>query len=139
MALSVFADKRNKPRPTDLRRELGRSRAAWEELVAWLHERFEPVTEEWTYPGAKWGWSLRVKRKKRAILYLTPRSKLFFVGFALGEKAVRIALESDPPRSLVTLIETAEKYPEGRAVRLEIRYKKDLPAVRLLAEAKMGS
>ena len=80
-----------------------------------------------------------MKRKKRAILYLTPRSKHFLVGFALGEKAVKIALDSGLPPTVASTVENAKRYPEGRAVRLEIRFKKDLAGVRILAEAKMGS
>ena len=31
-----------------------------------------PVTEDWSFSGAKYGWILRLKRKKRVVLYLIP-------------------------------------------------------------------
>ncbi len=86
----------------------------------------------------KWGWSLRLKQKKRAIVYLTPCAKYFLAGFALGEKAVQAAQESALPDSVLEVIENAPKYPEGRGVRLEVRTKKDCEAVKLLAGIKMG-
>jgi hypothetical protein len=139
MALSVFGDKARMPGSEEVARELGRSWAAWEALTTWLQARFEPVAEEWAFGGEKWGWTLRVKRKKRTIIYLTPCSKYFRVGFVLGEKAVKSALKCALPAGVASEIKTAQKYPEGRVVRLEIRFKKELAAVKMLAEAKMGA
>ena len=31
-----------------------------------------PVTEDWSFSGAKYGWIRRLKRKKRVVLYPTP-------------------------------------------------------------------
>jgi hypothetical protein len=139
MTLSAFDDKRRRPQPAALRKELGRSWAAWQALTEQLAEKYAPLEEEWQLPGAKWGWSMRLKHKKRAVVYLTPCQKHFRVGFMLGEKAVRAALGMSLPRNVVKEIQTAKKYAEGRAVRLDIRYKKDLPAVFRLAEAKMAN
>jgi hypothetical protein len=139
MALSVFDNKEKQPTTADIRRELGRSAAVWQELTEWLAERFDPLTEEWNFPGQKWGWSLRLKYKKRAVLYLTPREKYFHVGFVLGEKAVNAALKMNLPTSVVKEVKIAPKYAEGRGIRLDVRYKKDLAAVKILAEAKMAN
>jgi hypothetical protein len=139
MALSAFTDKARKPEWDDLRQVLGRSSVSWQALTEWLAKRFPPLEEEWVFYSKKWGWSLRLKQKKRAILYMTPCAKQFRVGFILGEKAVAAALGMKLPQGLARKIETAERYVEGRAIRLEIRYKKDLAAVKLLADAKMAN
>lgn len=139
MALSVFDNKEKKPKPAELWKELGKSAAAWRALTEWLAGQHDPLIEEWIFSGQNWGWSLRLKHKKRAILYLTPCKKHFFVGFVLGEKAVRAVLGADLPENVVREIKTAPKYAEGRGIRLDIKYKKDIAAVKLLAEAKMAN
>ena len=138
MALSIFDDKGKPPKPKDLQTALGRSHDSWESLTGWLADRFEPVVQEWNFAGKDWGWSMRLKHKKRAILYLTPQEKQFLVGLVLGEKAVAKALAMDLTVDVVKEIKTAKRYPEGRALRFEIRFKKDLQTIRKLAEAKMS-
>ena len=88
MALSVFEDRSTEPSQVALREVLGRSYAYWEALTIHLAERYPPLDQAWGFAGAKWGWSLRLRQKKRTVLYLTPRRKSFLAGFALGEKAV---------------------------------------------------
>jgi len=139
MAEGVFNDRTSEPTPADLARELGRSWAAWQALMSWLSERFLPLTEEWRYAGAEWGWSLRVKRKKRTIIYLLPCRKYFRVTLILGEKAVQRSQQSGLPQPVLEEIRDAKKYPEGRVVRFEIRLKKELPAILQLVEAKMST
>ena len=139
MALSAFDDKSETPRRGDLERVLGRSIGAWDALLDHLGVAYAPLTERWGYSGAKWGWSLRLIQKKRTILYMTPQERGFQVGFALGEKAVGAAREAGISRETLDVVDNAPKYPEGRGIRLQVRFKKDLPAVRTLAEAKMGS
>ena len=139
MALSAFDDKTKRPKKEQLQRELGRSYSLWRSLTEWLAERFDPLDEEWVFYTQKWGWSLKLVYKKRTVLYLTPCNKHFLVGFILGERAVSAALGADLPEDMVDRIKTAKKYIEGRAVRLEVRYKKDLPILKRIAEAKMAT
>ena len=101
MALSAFDDKASEPGADELRRTLGRSGARWDELIEHLATKQAPLDTGWTYAGANWGWSLRLKRKKRTILYLTPRDRHFLVGFALGEKAVAAAHEAGLPEDVL--------------------------------------
>ncbi len=119
--------------------ELGRAGTHWESLVAHIEVEFEPLDQTWTYAGTGWGWTLRLKQKKRTVLYMTPRHRQFVVGFALGERAVRAAHASDLPEGVLSLIDSAKKYAEGRAARLEVRYKKDLDAVKTLTVIKMAN
>jgi hypothetical protein len=91
MALSAFDDKSKEPPAADLRSTLGRSSAHWDNLIAHIEAEFAPLDKAWNFAGLKWGWSLRLKQKKRTVLYMTPCSKHFLVGFALGEKAVKMA------------------------------------------------
>jgi hypothetical protein len=139
MALSFFDDKKNTPKKKDLETALGRSFRLWSDLTAWLDERFGPVTETWQFSGIKWGWSLKVQQKKRAIVYLTPQKKCFLAGFALGEKAVKAAIAAGLPEDILKLVQEAPKYAEGRSVRIEVRNQRQNTGVKALAEAKMGT
>jgi len=139
MALSAFDDKAATPRSKELRETLGRSSSLWDQLREHLASEYQPLTEKWMFSGEKWGWSLQLKRKKRTILYMTPCKKHFLVGFVLGEKAVTAAHESDLPDPVLTLIDSATKYVEGRGVRIEVRTRKDLENTKKLAAIKMAN
>ncbi len=137
MALSAFDDKSQKPLAADLQSVLGRSSAHWDNLVAHIAAEFAPLDAAWIFAGAKWGWSLRLKQKKRTVLYMTPCSKHFLVGFALGEKAVKAAHALPLSDSILATIDGATKYAEGRGIRIEVKTKKDLAAVMELVAVKM--
>jgi hypothetical protein len=139
MALSVFDDKSSKPKPGELAEALGRTSKLWDELQSHLSAQYDPLSADWGFAGQNWGWSLRLKHKKRTVLYLTPCKRHFLVGFVLGEKAVRAAHEAGLPASVLEHIDSAPKYAEGRGVRFEVRNKKDLEAVKNLAAIKMAN
>jgi len=139
VALSAFDDKSKEPQAADLRSTLGRSSGHWDSLEAHIAADFAPLEKTWTFAGAKWGWSLRLKQKKRTVLYMTPCSKHFLVGFALGEKAVKAAHAAPLSEPVLAIIDGASKYAEGRGVRLIVKTKKDLAAVKALAAVKMAN
>ena len=139
MALSAFDDKSTEPGGRDLKRMLGRTGVHWDDLTTHIAAEYSPLNKSWNFAGAKWGWSLRLKQKKRTILYMTPCKGHFLVGFVLGERAVRAAREGSLPNSVLTRIAEAKKYAEGRGVRIEIRNKKDLEIAKELAAVKMAN
>lgn len=139
MAFSAFDDKAREPSSADVAEVLADTSRLWIDLKDLIASRFDPLAEEWTFSGKKWGWSLRLKHKKRAILYMTPSTGFFFVGFALGEKAVAAAHDSDLPPGLLEIIDQAKKYAEGRAVRFEVRSSEDLDNVVSIAAIKMAN
>ena len=95
MALSVFDDKSRKPQAGELANILKRAGAHWDNLIAYIASDYPPLDETWNFAGAKWGWSLRLKQKKRTVLYMTPCKGYFLVGIVLGEKAVKAAWRTD--------------------------------------------
>jgi hypothetical protein len=139
MVPSLFTDKSKKPSDAELAQALGRAATLWNELRQQVAAAFEPAVEEWVYFGKTGGWAMRFVHKKRAILYLKPCEGYFRVSFALGEKAVRAAHESDLPASFLKLIDDAPKYAEGRGVRLEIRKAADVRSALQIALIKMAN
>ena len=139
MALSAFDDTTQEPRKGDLAEVLGQTAQLWDQLIDSVGSRFDPLAEDWNFSGKKWGWALRLKHKKRAVLYLTPSDGFFYAGLALGQRAVDAAHDSDLPAPVLDVIASSQKFAEGRGVRLEIRSDADVRNVVRLAEIKMAN
>ncbi len=139
MALSAFDDKLKTPQPEELAATLGNAFVFWNELKAMIESRFRPVSFEWGFTSKTTGWGLRVKSDKRTILYMTPCEGYFLASFALGEKAVKAAHQSDLPTTVLKIIDSAKKYAEGRGVRLKVRSARDVRNLDKLAIIKMAS
>jgi hypothetical protein len=139
MSLSAFGDKSRPPQDDELAVALGGTFVFWSELKKLIASRFGPLSMEWGFSSKKTGWGLRLKQEKRTILYMTPCEGYFLASFALGEKAVKAAHESDLPASILKVIDGARKYAEGRGVRLEIRTAQDIRNVEKLAAIKMAN
>ena len=139
MALSVFDDKARQPTEAEIARALKGSFVFWNELKERIASTFTPLTFEWGFAGKAYGWGLRLKHKKRAVLYMTPCEGYFLASFALGEKAVQAAHDSNLPASVVQLIDGAKKYAEGRGVRLKVTSTRDVRHIEKLAIIKMST
>jgi hypothetical protein len=139
MALSAFADKSHPPEPDELEAVLGQAAAHWQRLVAHVVDGGAPITELWNYAGAKYGWSLRLKHGDRVLLYMTPQRGCFLLGVVLAEKAAQMAHDDGLPGPLLTTIDAAPRYAEGRGIRTQVATSDDLALARALADLKMTS
>lgn len=139
MEPGAFVDKGETPQAAEVATVLGPTAALWDALRASLTERLGPLTEEWTFSGKAYGWALRLKQGKRAVLYLTPCAGCFRVALALSERAVAAAPAVGLPAAVLETIAQAPRYPEGRAVRLEVRRAADLDGIVALAALRMAS
>jgi hypothetical protein len=139
VALSAFDDKASPPTDNTLGRMLGRTSGLWTRLKAGLQDACGPLDEEWTFAGKNYGWSLRLKQRKRAIVYLTPCRDHFLASFALGEKACRAAHEAGLPSAILAIVDAAPKYAEGRGVRIPVRTQRDVAGVAKLAAVKAAN
>ncbi len=116
---------------------LGPSATTWKELVDWLAQELGVAEQEWKSSSPKYGWSLRLKLKKRTIIYLGPCNGCFRASFVLGDKAVAATRTSSLPKPVLKLIDEAPRYAEGTGLRLLVKTEKDLPAIRKLALIKL--
>ncbi|HSL22024.1 MAG TPA: DUF3788 domain-containing protein [Vicinamibacterales bacterium] len=139
MALSAFGDKSVPPAEPALRKTLGRTAALWMDLKRDLAAAHGPLVEEWNFAGNAYGWSLRLKQKKRAIVYMTPCDGYFLASLALGEKACAAARDQGLPAPLLAIIDAAPKYAEGRGIRIPVRSRNDLRKVKDLAAVKVAN
>ena len=138
MALSIFDDKSVVPDDSHLQEVLGEMFQLWMDIKEYILEKYSPVLEEWEFPGKKYGWSFRMKHKKRAILYLTPCQGYFRVAFVFGDKAVAAAEKSTLPKSILEELRSARKYVEGRGIRIEVKRKRDIGNIKKLIEIKIA-
>lgn len=138
MALSAFDDPGAAPTAAEVSRRLGGAASLFARLLEHLQKSHGPLVEVWRFAGPKFGWSLRVKRKERVVLYLTPQEGRFLVGVVLGEKAVAAARASALPAPVLALLEAAPRYAEGRGIRLAVGPGDDLSVVEALAALKLA-
>ena len=139
MDVSVFLDKTKKPDETDLKKALGNLYDLWKEVRDYTFLKYPAATEEWHIAIAKYGWGFRIKDKKRAIVYLSPRSTHFKVSFVLGGKATQQALNSNLSKEVKNIIESAPVYIEGRGVRLEVVDKSLIEDIKMLIDIKIAN
>lgn len=122
MDISIFTDKEKVPTNEDLKASLGSDALdLWVALRNFVFSHYLSAKEEWSYPGAKYGWSFRIKDKKRAIIYLLPRDHYFKVAFVFGQKATDKVLSSEVSAAIKTELSSAKPFAEGRGIRIDIK------------------
>jgi hypothetical protein len=139
MSPNAFINKPKQPTNAELAAALGPAKAAWDQLLADLAQEYGANVREWNSYSLKAGWSLRVKRKARTIVWLAPCPGAFRVAFILGDKAVLAAQEAKLPKRILKIINEAPKYPEGTGVRLEVKSSKDIATLKKLAAIKLAN
>lgn len=132
----VFDDKTQPPDDNALAKSLGAAKTLWDEFIRHVAAEYAPVEEAW---GFYKSWSLRLKRKKRTIVYLLPRDGHFLCAFVYGGKATEAARNAKLPKAVLKAIDEAPVYAEGRGFRLDVRTAKDLGTMRTLAAIKMAN
>jgi len=131
-----FDDKAKVPDDKALASALGPAKELWDGFVRHIAGEFGPIAEEW---GFYKSWSLRLKQKKRTIVYLLPRDGHFLCAFVYGGKATEAARRGKLPKAVLKEIEQAPVYAEGRGFRLEVKKARDVETMKTLAAIKMAN
>ncbi len=119
--ISILSDKAKVPTEQELKLSLSATYKLWTELAGYVMKKYPEGRKEWNYTGKKYGWSYRIKDKKRAILYFLTREKYFKVAFVFGQKATDAVLKTTIDLAIKTELEGARKYAEGREVGIDVR------------------
>ena len=112
---------------------------AWDQLLSELDSEHGANGHEWKCHSPKWGWSLRVKRKARTIIWISPSERCFEVLFILGDKAMRAARQIRLPRRIIRAMGEAAEWPEGTGVRLEVKSSREIAALKKLVAIKLAN
>ena len=113
-------DKSQLPTDVELRRVLGDKYELWMEIRARVIHQYPEGKEEWNFPGKNYGWSFRIKDKKRAIIYLLPRDGAFMAAFVFGGRAMEAILDSEVSKQIKSDLKAAKVYAEGRGIRIPV-------------------
>jgi hypothetical protein len=127
---------RKKPTESDLAEALGATKPLWDALLHELSTELGVDVKEWKSYSIKAGWSLRLLRKKRTIVWLAPYPGCFHVLFMLGDKALKVASEVELSTRTRKVIDEAPRYPEGTGVRLLVKGPRVMSDIRRLARVK---
>lgn len=137
MDISVFTHKAVVPGEDDLVAELSGTYELWQSVCHHVHRLCPDATDEWKYSGDKFGWSFRIKDRKRVIVYLLPRKGYFKVAFVFGQKATDAILTSNIAPGLKEELQSAKVHAEGRGIRIDIRDRAVLDDIVRLIELKL--
>ena len=136
---NAFIGKTHAPTGEELEAALGHAaKALWDRLLSRMAKEHGLEVWEWNSYSPKAGWSVRLKRAKRNILYLAPCEGCFRAALVLGDKAVQAARVSALPPEVIRTLDQATRYAEGTALRLMVNGPKDLDALVQLARIRAG-
>ncbi len=133
---NAFVNKPAQPTRDDLIAALGSSSLVWQQLLIWFEEQ-GVHGQEWKSVSLRYGWSLRLKLKKRTIVYLSPCHGCFRAAFVLGDRAVAATRKIDLPKRVAESIAAAPRYGEVTGIRLVVKEARDMAPIRLLARVKL--
>ena len=138
--LNAFIGKKEQPSPEEVAAALGETAGLWNDLIDWMAGTLGVSTREWSGIYVhKYGWSLKLKLKKRTILYMGPCAGCFRASFVLSDKAMAAAKEAKFPKKIQQALAEAPRYPEGHGLRLVVHKAADLAPIRKLAQIKLSN
>lgn len=138
MDSSVFMDKDQVPSEGDLKEVLGEKYKLWMEIRDRVLHLYPGGDESWNFPGKKYGWSFRIRDKKRAIIYLLPRDHAFMAAFVFGGKATEAIMGSKVSGQIKSDLKDAKVYAEGRGIRIPVRDQSSLKDIFRLIDIKLA-
>lgn len=136
--VNAFIGRTRRPTVLEVTATLGPSADSWNQFLEWLAEH-GVAGQEWKSDAARYGWSLRVKRQDRNIVYLSPCQGCFRVSLVLGAKAMEVVRQTPFPPAVQQAISEAPHYAEGTGIRLIVHKPADLGPLRTLAEIKLAN
>ena len=138
--LNAFIGKAEQPSSEEIAAALGPAAGLVERTDRLDGSQAGVPTQEWRGIYVhKYGWSLKLKLKKRTIVHLGPCQGCFRAAFILSDKAMAAAKEAKFPKKIQQALAEAPRYPEGNGLRLVVTRAADLAAIRKLAEIKLAN
>jgi hypothetical protein len=113
----AFVDRGRLPEDQGIREALGKAGPYYSSLEAMSDD----CTKEWKYHNRRYGWTLKVSRRKKPIYWTTVLRKHFLVGCHLQEEERQAALAVNLSEGTRRTIEGAKKFPEGYGVELTVK------------------
>ena len=139
MDTSVFMDLAKTPGAADLEISIGSTYPIWMEIRNFVFDKYSAAIEEWHVAVKKYGWSFRIKDKKRAIIYLSPRKGFFKVAMVFGQKASNQIFNSEINEFIKCELMNSKVYVEGRVLSIDVLDLLYLNDIKKLVEIKLAN
>ncbi|WP_340111054.1 DUF3788 family protein [Maribellus mangrovi] len=139
MESSYFTDLDKKPDFSDLKTPLGSLFPVWMKIRDFAVEKYPKAIEEWHVSVKRYGWSFRIKDKRRAIVYLSPQKGHFRLTMVFGQKATDQIIVTDIADAIKKELLNSRVYAEGRVIRLDIYDDKMVEDIKKLIEVKIAN
>jgi hypothetical protein len=138
METIVFPDKDKMPGEAEVKKVLGKTYLVWQKVCNLVYAKVPGALSEWNFPGVKYGWSFRVKSKKRVIIYFLPRPGFFRVAFVFDNRAYNEIMRSSVSEEIKNSLTSAKVYAEGRGIRIDVTSENVLPDIVQLLDIKLA-
>jgi hypothetical protein len=126
------------PSDTEVKQALGEIYIQWKEIVDFVVLYYQKAIMEWSYAGKNYGWSFRLKDKKRVIIYLLPREGYFKAALVFGQKAVNAIMATGISDQIKNDLAAARVYAEGRGIRIDVKGHAILDDIKKLVGIKLS-
>jgi hypothetical protein len=136
---NAFVDHPGKPSEAELVEALASAKTVWDTLIERAANEFNVTDQEWKSYSTKYGWTLRLKQKKRTIVYMSPAPGGFMASLILGDRAMVMARGSRFSKKVMKELTGATRYPEGTGLRIDVRRINDIDVVLKLMAIKLAN
>ena len=133
----VLNDPKEFPDDKVLARCLGPAKSAWDAFIKMLYSDYPLVAVEWRYYNDGKSWLCKVTRKTQTLAWVAAWEKYFSTAFYLNARAEALVRASSLDKALKDGFLNNDK--KLRSIRVEVRKKTDLAAVRELLGIKLLS
>jgi hypothetical protein len=113
VALSFFADKTRPPSMDDMLAAVGARASLWQRLALFMDHTYR-IAPETKFYGKSYGWMVWFRKGKKTLLALYPQQGGLTAQVVLGPALVDQALSLPLTASVMSVLEEAHPYPEGR-------------------------
>ncbi len=135
---SAFTEREHAPTRAAIRKILGRSLDAWDDVERHLAENYRLTSTFRFMYGERYGWALRFDRGGRLVAAMYPNRGRFTVQVILGRAQVDSAGSTGLPASVTTVLAAAKPYPEGRWLFVPVTSRKGARDLEPLFALKMA-
>jgi hypothetical protein len=134
---NAFIEKKKKPDASMIEEALGESYALLKQFFDQLNQEYNFLNDEWKFYGSKYGWSQKVYLKKRNLFFFSAAKDYFTIAFVFGDRGVQAVEKSDLPPVLINELVNANKYAEGRGLKIPVKNISDVEIVLKLVKIKV--
>jgi ABC-type uncharacterized transport system YnjBCD substrate-binding protein len=136
MEPSVLTDPRVFPSDEVVFSHLGRARALWQALFAFIRTEHPDFVETWRYYNDGKSWLLNVSRRKKTVFWLSLAGTTFRITAYFTDKARDAVLASALPDELKEQFLGQSPIGKLRAITITFRTKRDVESAKVLVALK---